>query len=245
MAARGTGRRPDRPHRGVRRRPAGVAGRRVTLSAVAVAVVLVGVFAFADELRHPLPGDGELINPEFASDPRDDVECPQVARPGERQDVEPLEVSSEELLSCPGSYDGRLVRYEGEAVGEVLERGDHAWVQLNDDVYSEAAPLPQRTDYAGGNSGIAARLPAGGADAIRRTGGPHVRGDVVSVVGRFHRAMPTSAEAAVIDARRVQRVAAGEPIAAPVLTDRRVAAITLAVLAVAMVLGERVVARRR
>lgn len=243
--ARGAGGRAGGEPVGVRRRPAGVAGGVVTLSAVAVAAVLAGVFAFTDELRHPLPGDGHLINPELADDPRDEVECPEPDALGGGAGDEPATVSSGDLLRCPTAYDGRLVRYEGEAVGEVLERGDHAWVQLNDDVYSERAPLPQQSSYAGGNSGISARVPPGQADDIELTGGPRVRGDIVAVVGRFHRALPGSAEAMAIAAQRVQRIAAGEPIDQPVLADRRIAALALAALAIAMVATERIVTRRR
>lgn len=248
-ARRGHPQRQQREPVGVRRRPAGVAGRVVTLSAVAVAVVLVGVFAFAGELRHPLPGEGELVDPDLASDPRDDVECPEPDAVGEdgspEATDEPVTVASDDLLLCPRTYDGRVVRYEGEAVGEVLERSDHAWVQLNDDAYSQTASLPRRPAHAGGNVGVGVRLPRDEADAIERVGGPSWRGDVLAVQGVFHRAMPDSADAMAIDARQVQRLTPSEPIDRPVLADRRIAAIALAMLAAAMVVAERVVTRRR
>ncbi len=231
------------------RRPAGVRRRVVSASALVVVAVLAGVFAFANELRHPLTDDGQLAEPEVIGDPREEITCP------ERDDLEadadprppdrPLEVASGDLLTCPRVYDGELVRYVGEPVGEVLRRRGHAWVQLNDDVYSQTAPLPRRSDFAGNNSGIGVRLPAGGADKIDHVGGPSHRGDRVVVEGRFHRTLPATADTMAIDARRVRQLRPGGPIERRVLPDRQLAAVTLGVLAAAMVLGERLVARRR
>lgn len=236
---------------GLQRRPAGVRRRVVSASALVVVAVLAGVFAFANELRHPWIDDGELADAAVIGDPRDEVACPdsnelgEEAGDGPRLPDEPLDVDSGDLLACPRTYDGELVRYVGEPVGEVLQRRGRAWVQLNDDVYSQTAPLPLRGDFAGINSGIGARLPANGAAAIDHVGGPRRRGDLIAVEGRFHRALPTTADTMAIDARRVQQLRPGEPIEHGVLADRRLAAITLGVLAVAMVFGERLVARRR
>lgn len=233
------------------RRPAGVRRRVVSASAVVVVVVLVGVFAFANELRHPLTDDGELADADVIGDPRGEASCPVPDEPGREVDPgpavsgEPLTVSSNDLLSCPRAYDGKLVRYTGEPVGEVLERGDHAWVQLNDGAYSQTAPLPLRPDFAGSNAGIGARLPEDGVEEITHVGGPRRRGDIVAVEGRFHRALPDTADTMAIDADRVQRLRSGERIEHRVLPDRRLAGITLGGLAAAMVLAERLVARRR
>lgn len=235
----------------VRRRPAGVRRRVVSVSALVVVAVLVGVFAFANELRHPVTDDGELADADVIGDPRQPADCPppdeigSAADPGSAVSSEPPQVSSDELLTCPRAYDGKRVRYVGEAVGEVLARRDHAWVQLNDDVYAHTAPLPLRPGFAGINSGIGARLPVGSAEAITHLGGPGRRGDLVAVEGRFHRSPPDTADTMAIDVRRLQRIRAGGPIDRPVLADRRLAAVTLAVLAAVMVGGERLVTRRR
>lgn len=249
---RGAGGRVRRPGRGrsagevrQRQRPHGVRRRMVSASVAVIIALLAGIFAFAGELRHPGLGDEVRVDAEATGDPRDAPACPPVDRRGGLRAEEAVAVSSRELLGCPAAYHGRRVRYVGEAVGEVLGRGDHAWVQLNDDAYHEAGPLPHRPDYAGANSGVGVRLPAAPAERIARTGGPRRRGDVVVVEGRFHRAQPGTADAMVIDADRVERVAAGEPTPQPVLPDRRVAALTLGALAAAMVAAERLLARRR
>lgn len=239
------------PARGVQRRRAGVRRRVVTATTVVVVMLLAGVFAFADQLRHPSSGDGRLAGPEVTGDPRDELDCPDFGDPDEPEGelvpgVVAVEVSSTDLLNCPDAYDGRLVRYTGEAVGELLRRRTHAWVQLNDDVYSTpGGTLPQRDDYAGANSGIGARLPRDAAEEITTVGGPHRHGDTVTVEGRFHRSMPATADAMAIEAEQVERVATGEPVRDPLLSDRRLVALALAVLAAVMVAGERMVARRR
>lgn len=236
---------------GLRRRPAGVRRRVVSASALVIVAVLIGVFAFANELRHPLTDAGELADPDVIGDPRDEIVCPDPddlaadTGSGPPGSGSPPQVSSDELLDCPRAYDGRVVRYRGEPVGEVLPRGDHAWVQLNDGVYAQTNPLPLRRDFAGSNSGVGVRLPAGGVGEIVHVGGPQRHGDLIEVEGRFHRVLPDTADTMAIDADRVQRVRGGEPIERRVLPDRQLAAITLGVLAVAMVLGERLVARRR
>lgn len=235
---------------GLRRRPAGVRRRVVSASALVIVGVLMGVFAFANELRHPLTDDGELARGVIA-DPRAEPDCPVPDELGDEPETpragptEPREVASTELLSCPRAFDEQLVRYVGEPVGEVLERRDHAWVQLNDGVYSQSAPLPLRPDFAGSNTGIGVRLPARGVGEIVHVGGPERRGDLIAVEGRFHRSLPDTADTMAIDAHRVQRLRPGGPIEHRVLPDRRLAAITLGVLAAAMVLAERLVARRR
>lgn len=236
---------------GLARRPAGVRRRVVSASAVVVVAVLAGVFAFANELRHPLTDDGQLAEPEVIGDPREQAACSEPDDVGPDAETapaasdEPVEVSSGALLACPRTYDGKLVRYVGEPVGEVLQRGSHAWVHLNDDVYSQTAPLPRRPDFAGNNSGIGVRLPANGAAAIDHVGGPSHRGDRIVVEGRFHRTLSATADTMAIDAQRVRQLRPGGPIERRVLADRQLAAAALGVLAVAMVLGERLVARRR
>lgn len=41
-------------------------------------------------------------------------------------------VSSTELIEHARELDGREVSYQGEVIGEVMNRGDHSWVNLND-----------------------------------------------------------------------------------------------------------------
>jgi hypothetical protein len=216
-------------------------GRALTLLGVlVVALALAGVVQAVNLLRHPMPDDLPLV-PELddpAADPRTEVECEEPA-------VGAL-VTSNELFDCPAEHHGRRVRYRGEAVGAVLDRADGAWVQLNDDIYAEArGPLPAHRDYAGGNAGVGAFLPAGLAAEIGLLGGPQHRGDVLEVEGEFRRIDHERREVAVIVVSEGTVVQRGRPIADPVLPERRGIAIALALLALAVAVAERLVARRR
>ena len=81
-------------------------------------------------------------------------------------------VGSAELIENSAAYDGQTILFEGEAVGDILPRGDYAWVNVSD------------VD----NSALGIYLPAALAKAIRTTGRYGVTGDRVRITGVFHRA---------------------------------------------------------
>jgi hypothetical protein len=156
-----------------------------------------------------------------------------------------VEVSSAELHDCPSFYDLQRIRYRGEAVGAVMRRRDGAWVQLNDDVYAHAGPLPTHDEFLGGNAGIGVLLPLDTADSINVVGGPWTHGDIVEVVGTFHRIDPGTREVAVIRAEQVNVVRSGQDVEVPLLFDRLVAAIVFVALAGGTVALQVAATRRR
>lgn len=230
--------------------------RRRVLAGTAIALALLaGLVALAEGLRHP-PSGGHppVADGAAAGDPRVPLDCPEPT-PGEARERapstiaprgEPVEVTSTELLNCPEHYDRRIVRYQGEVIGGLLPRRDGTWVQVNDDVYAgPVGPLPGHRQYHGANSGVGVRLPHGLAEEITTVGGPHARGDRIEVVGVFRRVDPGSREVTVVHADSLAVTQAGRRHPDPPLGDRRIAAGVLAVLAVAMAVTERVMARRR
>ena len=40
--------------------------------------------------------------------------------------------TSLELINNAKQYDGKTVNYKGEVIGEVMVRGDYAWLHVND-----------------------------------------------------------------------------------------------------------------
>lgn len=238
-----------RAHEPVRR-------RRVLAGTVVALVTFAGLVGLAEWLRHPPPGvDRPVELDETDGDPRITTTCPEPA-PSEAQErggrrrlgpaQPPVTVTSNQLQDCPELYDRRVVRYQGEAVGGVLRRGGGAWVQMNDDVYAGTlGPLPAHRGYRGGNSGVGVFLPGDLADQISVVGGPATRGDLVEVIGVFRRVDPASLEVTVVRARSLEILRPGEPFADVPLRDRQVAAGVLALLAVAVVITERTLARRR
>ncbi len=98
-------------------------------------------------------------------------------------------VSSTELIEHPDKYNGRRVAYEGEAIGEILRRGDNAWLTLNDDPYRHR-PRREYQELKGGNSGIGVYGPYAEASRITRLGSYDSLGDLVLVEGTFFKANP-------------------------------------------------------
>ncbi len=159
--------------------------------------------------------------------------------------TEPLEVSSSELFDCPRLYDGALVHYRGEVVAGVLERGQRAWVHLNDDVYAlQAGPLADHRTALGGNAGIAVSIPIEVAEAITFTGGATARGDIIEVTGRFLRADPADGGGPTIQADGARVAEVGRPVRIAVPPRRVVTAGVLA-LVVLSLLTAVIRARRR
>ena len=232
------------------RRP--VPRTRVATAALGLLALFAAVIAVGEVLRHPYTPMSDIPEEQLAgSDPRDELVCPD-PQPREGQervpDVEltaPVRVSSNDLFDCPETYDGREVVYRGEVVGALLERDAGVWTQLNDDVYAELlGPLPAHRDYRGGNAGVGVLLPHTSAELVSFVGGPQTRGDVLEVRGTFHRVDPAG-EVAVIRADVSELMAAGRPFPDPPLNDRRWAAWLAVVVAITLVVTERVVAARR
>jgi len=94
------------------------------------------------------------------------------------------EVSTADLLNEWEKYDGQEVIFKGEAVGDVMRRGDYAWITVNDDFYSREARL-EAGELRGGNSGMGIWLPIEEADKIKKLGRYGTVGDFVEVRGVF------------------------------------------------------------
>jgi len=95
-----------------------------------------------------------------------------------------------ELLRDPAAYaapDVAEVRLRGELVGDFGHRQDAVWTQLNQDSYS-AAPILSGGPLAGGNQGIAVRIPLAIWHEAGPPGGYRHRGAIVEVAGawRYH-----------------------------------------------------------
>lgn len=102
------------------------------------------------------------------------------------------EVSVEELVSDPGSFDadavGEIV-LTGELVGDFQRRGRWVWAQLNDDGYARR-PLRQGGALTGSNVGVGVRIASTEFDAAGpgQPGGYRYRGPIVRLTGqwRYH-----------------------------------------------------------
>lgn len=91
----------------------------------------------------------------------------------EEDGLSPARVGAKALIADPRVYDGREILFEGEAIGDPMRRGDHAWVNVLD---ADAA--------------MGVFMPLADLDAIGVFGSSRASGDVVLVRGIFHRACP-------------------------------------------------------
>ncbi len=80
-------------------------------------------------------------------------------------------ISSTELINNARDYDGKTVLYRGEVIGEVMARGEYAWVNLND-----------------GENAVGIWVNKNLAKNISSVGGYRAKGDILEVEGEFHRA---------------------------------------------------------
>jgi hypothetical protein len=108
-------------------------------------------------------------------------------------------VSARDLIDHAKEYDGKAVVFTGEAIGDSMRRGDHAWVNVLD---SDAA--------------MGVYLPASALGAIRHYGSNSMKGDTVRVRGVFSRACPEHGGDMDIHASAVEIVARGASTPRPV-----------------------------
>ena len=95
------------------------------------------------------------------------------------------EVTTNDLFENWEELDGKEVILIGEAVGDVMDRGDYSWITVNDDYYSREA-LHETGTLVGQNSGIGVWLPTEEAEKISRLGRYGSMGDLVEVRGIFY-----------------------------------------------------------
>ncbi|MBS3908648.1 MAG: DNA-binding protein [Actinobacteria bacterium] len=131
-------------------------------------------------------------------------------------------VSSTELIENSRAYDGTVIEFQGEAIGDVMVRGESGWVNLHD-----------------GDNAIGIWAPASELRKIKTAGDYNSIGDRVLVEGRFYMACPTHDGEFDIHAERLTVVEAGARVTHPVEPGKLIAAAVLAPVALALFLFER------
>lgn len=81
------------------------------------------------------------------------------------------QVSSSDLINNAKQYDGKEVIYSGEVIGDVMARGNFAWINVNDT-----------------KNAIGIWLSSDLAKEISYTGSYKQKGDIVEIKGKFNRA---------------------------------------------------------
>ena len=124
--------------------------------------------------------------------------------------AEGTSVSSNDLIDRSKDYDQTTVVYEGEVVGDILYRGDFAWLNVSD-----------------GSNTIGVYVTKEQAQQISFVGGYSIKGDTVRVEGVFHRACAEHGGDLDIHADSVVRISAGHAVQQPVSRVAAMLAIAL------------------
>ncbi|WAM33959.1 hypothetical protein [Caldicellulosiruptor morganii] len=101
-------------------------------------------------------------------------------------------IDSNTLINNAFKYDGKIVEFQGEAIGEIMKRGDFAWVNIHD-----------------GQNAIGIFMRYEDARKIKFLGRHRVKGDIVFVKGTFNRACKQHGGDLDIHAQKVEIVKRG------------------------------------
>jgi len=104
-------------------------------------------------------------------------------------------ISSTELINNAKQYDGKIVIYEGEVIGDIMKRGDFAWMNVND-----------------GQNAIGIWVNASLVKDIAHTGSYKSLGDRVEVTGIFNRACIEHGGDLDIHSQAIRKTASGRQV---------------------------------
>lgn len=107
-------------------------------------------------------------------------------------------VSSVELIENSKEFDGKKIVYQGEVVGDLMLRGEHAWMNVND-----------------GENALGIWCSADSARKIKHKGSYSFFGDTVVIEGIFHRACSEHGGDMDIHATKIDVTKAGHRVSHP------------------------------
>ena len=113
-------------------------------------------------------------------------------------------ISSTELINNAKEYDGKTVVYEGEVIGDIMVRGEFAWINVND-----------------GQNAIGIWLDKNLPADILYTGSYKFKGDWVEVTGVFQRACLEHGGDLDIHAQTIRKIRQGRQILERLNTSKR------------------------
>lgn len=140
-------------------------------------------------------------------------------------------IDSGTLIDKSDLFDGRMVTYRGEVVGDVMVRSDGIWLNINDDPYSRQG---ERFHLAGYNRGQSVLAPKTAAKTVKYAGNYVQRGDTVEVTGIFHKAASKYGGEMMIEAKSVTLVKRGFPLVHIISRRRAVLAVVWMAIAVGL-----------
>jgi hypothetical protein len=131
--------------------------------------------------------------------------------------------TSLDLLNNAKQFDGKTINYKGEVIGDIMIRGDHAWLHVND-----------------GFIAIGIWVPMTLIKDIRYVGDYHKKGDIVEVSGTFHRSCQEHGGDLDIHASGIIKVTSGAPVIQPISRKKvKIAAYSLMLVLLLLALKNR------
>ena len=110
-------------------------------------------------------------------------------------------ISSSELISNAKRYDGKVVSYSGEVIGDIMTRKEHAWINVND-----------------GKNAIGIWTTKELINDITHTGSYGENGDVVEITGVFHRSCVEHGGDLDIHAATITKISSGRIVSHEIST---------------------------
>ncbi len=153
-------------------------------------------------------------------------------------------ISSSELIEKNRFYDGKTISFQGEVVGDVMVRGENAWIHLNDDRYG-SENVEEGSKLEGYNSGHAVWCRASDVESIEYVGDYKNSGDVVEVNGVFNRACAEHGGDMDIHADGVELVRRGHAVSHPFNAQRALIALILGAAGLSLFLANRAQVQKR
>ena len=104
-------------------------------------------------------------------------------------------ISSTELINDAKQYDGKVVTYEGEVIGDIMKRGGYTWLNISD-----------------GRNAVGIWIDSSSTKDIAYAGTYKSKGDKVKITGIFHRACIEHGGDLDIHAQTIHKISSGEQI---------------------------------
>lgn len=122
-----------------------------------------------------------------------------------------------DLIAKPEGFDGKQIQIEGEVIGDVMVRGDHAWINVSDE-----------------SGVIGVWVTKEEAHKIQITGDYRHIGDTVAIEGIFHQSYAAQNGDTAIEAKTLSIKQEGVKVLRSISDEKAFWAIGLTILVVAL-----------
>jgi len=127
-------------------------------------------------------------------------------------------IGSSKLINHAKQYDNIVIEFQGEAIGDIMVRGEHVWLNVKE-----------------GSSAIGVWAAKDMAKDIHHTGSYRFKGDQIKITGAFHRACLTHGGDLDIHADKIEIVKHGEKKLRTIYFERLIGGLILLILCIILI----------